>query len=147
MSKEKILADMEKEVTLDEIIDITTGKRVKEVFLEVKNNSTSMRKAMDKAGYSKNVSSKSVMKTKTWGALIKHYFPPEALAEVHASLLNSDDKRVKLKALELMYSLSGVAEKTVNVNIRKESELSMKSDSELEDMIDGEFEILEDNPS
>jgi hypothetical protein len=79
------------------------------VASKIVENRGNVSRSMREAGYSPNTAKnpKNLTKSKTWGDLMKDYFPDDGLATIHKQILNATDTTASLKALDMAYKLKG----------------------------------------
>ena len=85
------------------------SERKKRVLNELVANRGTMKSAMIKAGYSPQYAKnpKQFRETATWQQLLDANLPDWLLAETHTELLDSKDKNVQLRAVDLGYKIKG----------------------------------------
>lgn len=137
-------------------------KREIDTFHAALANGGDMQKAMLTAGYPKSMvkpsSAHNLSKSPTFKKMLEYYFPPDVLMEHEASLLNSENPKVKDRSLDRIHKLLGNFQIKVEVSA-KSDEMKKHTDEELyaiahdtADIVEGEFEDVsnksnDDEPS
>lgn len=105
-------------------------------------------KAAQDAGYPYAVSANKffparLIRSQTWQALVRYYFPVYLLFEKNRELLEHQDWRAVNAALERIHKLRGDFVQKVDIRVSTDTDLSTKSDHELNKIIEGEFEHVD----
>lgn len=123
-------------------------EKIRKVFELTIKYDGDIERAMREAGYAegKNVRqhSLSMIRSQTWQALLKFYFPTYYLFEKNKELLENKDWHAVNAALERIHKLRGDFVQKIDVRVSKESDLANKSDDELNRIISGEVSIQDE---
>lgn len=119
-------------------------ERIKKVFQLTIRYNGDLHKAIEEVGYGSVVHKNPnvITKSKTWGQLMKYYFPPILLAEKNMEMLQHEDWRAVNAALERLHKLRGDFTTKIDVHVSAGADLSTKSDAELNRIIEGEATVV-----
>ena len=147
--KKKEAKKIQPPLTIDDLIHVVgnskTSPRMKRVFLKTIKYKGNIGKALKEENYSDAVirTPSKVTKSKTWIELIDSYFPQEVLLAQEKKLWEIDDWRALANSLDRLHKIRGSFVKRVDHNIHKITEFRNKTDKELQEIIEADYEEVE----